>query len=206
MGIYGIEIKNIYDEIILNNTPYSVLKIVDGYPKIAPRNTSKYNSIFSCAEGEVIFIRASDNGKVGGNAGSDLSGISTAQGNLTYVKLISCANTIASGYGLAGYAEGTSTPQLVFADNIRFAKLAYSGNVTAPTTVSIPEVSQGMARYVSISSFGLCGNTDRNTGQMLSIKFTNNTAIISSEADDLGSKTFVGGFSTRSISLTIIEC
>jgi hypothetical protein len=207
---YGIEIRNQYGEIILDNTPYSVMKIVDGYPLTAARNISKDSATFNCSPGEVIFIRASNNGTVGGSAGyANLAGISTGSGDLTYVKIVSCENLTASGYGLAVFSN-EGTPKLVFSDSIKFAKLAYSNYMSLPahgsTTVSIPPVSAGMNRYVSLTSFGICGTyNSSDVADVFSASFGYNTVTFTAVQVGFGQRTFTAD-AQFPISITIIEC
>jgi hypothetical protein len=214
MSEYGIEIKNIYGEIILDNTPYSVMQIVDGYPKSAARNISINDPIFNCLEGEVVFVRASNDGTVGGSAGyENVTGISTGSGDLSYVKLVSCQNNTASGYGLAVYAAGTNKPQMVFNDNMKFVKLVYAGYLSLPkydipggTVVDIAPVSEGMHRYISLRSFGLCGtyNSDDKAG-VFTANFGTKTATLYETAVGFSKKSFAADYQLAR-GITIIEC
>jgi hypothetical protein len=211
---YGIEIRNQYGEIILDNTPYSVMRVLDGYPATTSRHTAKRSSLFSVNSGEAVFIRASNDGGVGGagdglSPNSSLDVISTDSGDLTYVKIKSCENLTASGYGLAVFSN-EGTPKLVFSDSIKFAKLVYANYLSVPSTgvtVNIPALSVGMHRYVSLYSFGLCGNSSQNDADMLRVSFGLTTATFSKEAWGFGSKTFTSVNSFQiPIGITIIEC
>jgi hypothetical protein len=206
---YGIEIKNIDGEIILDNTPYSVMRVMDGYPKTIPRNSLKTDPLFKVEPGEAIFVRAEDNGSVGGNGGS-FAGVGTTQGDLSYVKIKSCENLTATGYGLAVYAKGTSTPQLVFSDNIKFAKLVYAKVHTIPSkgiVKVIPKVSAGMNRYVSLYSFGMCGNRHQDNADLFKVSFGIDTVTFSVEAYGFGKATFTSVDSFQIlVGITIIEC
>jgi hypothetical protein len=208
---YGIEIQNQYGEIILDNTPYAVMKIIDGYPATAAAGTSKYNAIFACASGEAAFVRSTDDGFVGGAVSyANLIGIG-ASSTLTYVKIQTCENLTASGYGFAMFSN-EGTPKLVFADSIRFAKLAFSGygivpwDFDAPLVYTIPVLSVGMHRYVSINSFGMC-NT-RNTSDwadVLKVSFGVDTISIHSDRVGFGQRTFTAD-AQFPISIMVIEC
>jgi hypothetical protein len=209
---YGIEIRNQYDEVILDNTPYSVLRVLDGYPATAARGISKYNATFAVASGESVFVRSTDDGFVGGSvAYSNIVGIAASSSSLTYVKLKSCENLTVSGYGLAVFSN-EGTPKLVFSDSIRFAKLVFvrygiiPWDYDAPLVYTIPTLSVGMHRYVSINSFGMC-NT-RNTSDwadVLKVSFGVDTISIHSARVGFGQRTFTGD-AQFPISIMVIEC
>lgn len=204
---YGIEIRNQYDEIILDNTPYSVMRVLDGYPDTAPRNTLKTSSLFSVATNEAIFVRASNNGGIGGS--SSFAGVGTTSGDISYVKIKSCENLTVSGYGLAVFSN-EGTPKLVFSDSIRFVKLVYADYLAIPgsgITVTIPEVSTGMSRYVSLYSFGMCGNRHQDNADIFKVSFGTNTATFSLEYYGFGTRTFASVNSFQiPVGITIIEC
>jgi hypothetical protein len=209
---YGIEIRNQYNEVILDNTPYSVMRIVDGYPATAATGTSKYNGIFACNPGEVIFVRSTDNGFIGGSISyANIAGVGASASTIAYVKIVSCENLTASGHGLAVFSN-EGVPKLVFSDSIRFAKFVftYTGTIpwdySNPLVYNIPTVSVGMNRYVSVSSFGMCNtrNTD-DWADVLKISFGVDTVTISSNRVGFGRRTFTGDVQFP-ISITIIEC
>jgi hypothetical protein len=210
---YGIEIKNIYGEIILDNTPFSVMRVLDGYPTTAPAGTSKYDEIFACTDGEVVFVRSTDDGAVGG-AGTyeKMIGGIAASSTLTYVKLKSCENLTATGYGLAVFSN-EGTPKLVFSDSMKFVKFVFTytgvvGESAEPLAMkfSIPLLSEGMHRYVSVSSFGMCNtkNTD-NWADVLKMRFGVDSVYIYSERVTFREKTFAANVQFP-ISITVIEC
>ena len=209
---YGIEITNIYGEIILDNTPYSVMRIIDGYPLMAASGTSKYAATFACASGEVAFVRSTDDGFVGGSVTYQNMYNIVASSSLTYVKVKSCENLTPTGYGLAVFSN-EGTPKLVFSDSIKFAKFVFTytgiipkSQTDAPLVYTIPTLSVGMHRYVSVSSFGMCNtrNTD-DWADVLQVSFGMNTISIGSIRVGFSKRTFTADVQFP-ISITVIEC
>jgi hypothetical protein len=104
------------------------------------------------------------------------------------------------------------TPKLVFSDSMKFAKFvyAYTGIIPwdydVPLVFTIPTLSVGMHRYVSVSSFGLCNtrNTD-DWADVLKVSFGVNTVSISSARVGFGRRSFTADVQFP-ISVTIIEC
>lgn len=175
MSDYGIKIINNRDEVVLDQNPFSVLQIVEGYPQVVPAGISTGDPRFACGKDEAIFVRHTDDFQIGPdwidnhrlyyNLFTTSSGYSGSK-TITYVKVKPCTNYIPSGYGLAIY-DKTASPKLVFSDEIRFAKLRLSvstqlagGKVNAvyqQKVFTMEKTAAGMHKYVSLSSFSICG-------------------------------------------------
>ena len=174
MPTHGLQIINDKNEIILDQEPFSVLQIVEGYPKTVKVGVLTSSPLFACAKNEAIFIRDTNDSQIGPSwvdNDKQYYNIFTTSGSnvgktLTYVKVKPCTNYVPRGYGLAIY-DNRAVPKLVFSDEVRFAKLRLSvsallagGEVSAvyrQKNFKMEKTTVGMHKYVSLSSFSICG-------------------------------------------------
>ena len=153
---YGIEVKNQDGIIILDNSPYSVLAVIE-----SGTYASGTNIPMQVDPNAMLFIRptitsASIYGGVDNKGWGSNNSVNATSGTISYVKMRPMSSFPVSGYGLAIY-DNTGSPLLVFTDSAQYVRLMSSTTTAVTSTITIPmrATLSGKYKYINRECLGI---------------------------------------------------